>query len=155
MALNATLCEAAAVPHEVRAERHEEVRKLWETMAAQETDLPKALDTLRECIRQAPFRYLNLNTFSGVARTLVEGPGRNLAPVEARILSSTVKQYVESKVGKGELLQVLRHFAGRMRATPDAAGAPAAAAPGPRAEPRPAPEPAPAPAPVRTQPQTT
>ena len=135
--LNQKLCEAASVPHGVLPQRHEQVRKLWETVAAQEIDLQKALDVLRQCLQQGPFRYNNLNTFAGVASKLVDCFARNLPPVEARILSATVSQYVEGKVGKSELLQVICHFAKQLQALPETVSAP------------------PVPAPVQAQPQTT
>jgi hypothetical protein len=135
--LNQKLCAIAKVPHEILPQRHEQARKLWETVAAQETDLQKVLDTLRQCIEQAPFRFNNLNTFAGAAGKLLEGSARNLPPVEARILCATVSQYVEGKVGKGELRQVLHHFAKLLQAAPEAVSAPSV------------------PAPVRAQPQAT
>jgi hypothetical protein len=134
---NQKLCETARVPHELVPERHDQVRKLWETAAAQDTELHEALEVLQQCIEQGPFRYNNPNTFSAVARRLVEGSARALPPVEGQILTSTVCQYVEAKVSKAELRQVISHFAKHLQAAPVESPARPAAAP------------------VRAQPQTT
>ncbi len=134
---NQQLCVAGKVAHELTPQRYDYVRKLWETAAAREIALPEALDTMLHCIKEGPFRYNNVNTFSAVARELLNGVVKQLPPVESRILVSTVSGYVESKLAKSELRQVIDHFDRQFRPSPVEA------------------TPQPAPAPVQVQPQTT
>lgn len=131
---NQTFCRAANIPHETVPQRHDQVRKLWETAAARDLTLPEALDTLRQSIKAAPFRYSNVPTFAAIAGKLVASVCNQLPPVEASILKTTVCRYVEGKVGKAELRQVANHFARQFKA--GSAQASAVPAP-PRVQPQP------------------
>ncbi len=90
-------------------------RQLWEKAIAQNMTLKEVLDVARRCHELSPFTFNNGNTFSAVAKTLLEDLARHLNPMEAQILRTTVGHYVVGLIDKSELLEVLRHFDSKLK----------------------------------------
>jgi hypothetical protein len=108
--LHAALCRDRQLDTGQNAKAYETARQLWERTLPRTLPLPEVLDVCRQCHDLLPFAFNNANTFSAIAKTLIEECAKRLPPVEAQILRVTVAHYVVGLIGRRELTQVLRHF---------------------------------------------
>jgi len=106
---NQTFCQAQKTAHQLRAQKFEAARQLWEESIPKAMSLTEVLDICRQCHDIGPFVFNNGNTFASISKTLVEDWLQALPAVEAQILRTTVSHYVAGQVGKKELIEVLRH----------------------------------------------
>ena len=70
---NEQLCKAKHAHHGPTSDGHAECRALWEASAPQPMSLDEMVDLCRRCHRLAPFTNFNGNTFSAIARAIMEG----------------------------------------------------------------------------------
>ena len=110
LTVNQALCQAKQVPSQHNAKTHAPARQIWEQALSRRMTLAEALGVCRECAALTPFVFNNGNTFAAISKTLLEDDLKLMPPVEAQIIRTTVAHYVNSLVGRKELLQVLRHF---------------------------------------------
>jgi hypothetical protein len=108
--INKALCQAQKLEPGTNSRAYERVRQAWDCAVGRRTSLPDVLDLCRECHEAMPFTFNNANTFSSIARTLLEDWLKNMPPVESQIIRTTVAHYVAALVSRKELLQILRHF---------------------------------------------
>jgi hypothetical protein len=118
LTVNQALCKAQKLDPTTNARTFDAARQLWESAAARSLTLKEVLDVCRECQEKLPFTFNNGNTFTAVARTLLEDATKKMPPVEAQILHTTVCHYIAGLVGKRELLQVLKHFESNLQPEP-------------------------------------
>jgi hypothetical protein len=111
--------------HEVRESAGQQARKLWEQLASQELTLFEAIDLCRRCCDLAAFTFHNANTFSDVAKTILEDWLNLLPGVEAQIVRTTIGHYVaDHVVSRKEMVKVIGHFDLRWRINGHAKAAP-------------------------------
>ncbi len=122
LAINQSHCQAQNVSPLHNAKIYDTARQLWERSVPQSLTLKEVLALCRKCQELGPFTFNNANTFSSIAKMLVEDWTKQLPPVEATILSTTIAHYVAGIVCEKELLQVLKHFGARLK-LPEAAPA--------------------------------
>ncbi len=124
LTVNQALCKAQKLEPTTNARTFDAARQLWESAVARSLTLKEVLDVCRECQEKLPFTFNNGNTFTAIARTLIEDWTRKMPPVEAQILQTTVCHFIAGVVGKRELLQVLKHFERSLQPEPAVAEAP-------------------------------
>lgn len=118
--VNQALCKAQKLDPLTNLGGLTSARTLWDGAVARSMSLKEALDFCRECHQLSPFTFNNGNTFAAIGHTLIEDWLKTLPPVEAQIIRTTIGHYIVGLIGRGELLQVLRHFE---KTWPDAATA--------------------------------
>lgn len=134
LTLNKALCQAQKV-EPANNKGYEAGQRLWEKSALKAMDLSEALKVCRDCHDLAPFTFNNGNTFAAIGRTLVEDYLKQMPPVEAQIIRTTIGHYIVGLIGRKELQQVMKHFEPQLAKLPPATKAPeVSAAPILRAE---------------------
>lgn len=128
ISVNQNLCENQKTAHEVRPDKGQAVRQIWDKSVPQEMSLFEALDVCRRCCDMAPFTFNNANTFAAIGKGLVEEWLNRLPSVEAQIARTTIGHYVaDHAVGRRELRSVIKAFVSRWQINgvehPEAAGA--------------------------------
>jgi hypothetical protein len=114
LTLNQSLCETQKTTHEIRGEKGDAVRGLWEKSTSQKMSLFDALDLCRRCCDMAPFVFNNGNTFATIGKTICEEWINRLPSVEGQIVRSTIGHYVADKgVGRKELHRIIKDFGAR------------------------------------------
>jgi hypothetical protein len=108
--INNALCQAQKVAPGTFNRAQDRARRVWEGSATRRMTLLDALDLCRESCDARPFTFNNGNTFSAIAKTLLEDWLRTMPPLESQIVRTTVAHYVAGLVSRKELIQVLRHF---------------------------------------------
>jgi hypothetical protein len=108
--LNNTLCQAQKLEPLNNAVTHDQARSLWNKSHGKVLAIGDALETCRDCQELVPFTFNNGNTFAAIGRTLIEDYLKQMPPVEAQIIRTTVCHYIAGLVSKKELRQVLKHF---------------------------------------------
>ena len=101
-----------------RPEQAETARKLWEAARGKAITLKEALQVCHDAHRLAPFAFNNGNTFAAMAQTLVSEFVKELPPLPAQMLRSTVCHFVVGRVGHRELSQILQHIAPKLGQVP-------------------------------------
>lgn len=129
VSLNKALCQAQKLEPLHNAKGFPAAQRLWESSFSRKLTLRSVIEVCHEAFQFAPFTFNNGNTFAAIARTLLEEPLKNVSPVEAQIIRTTVCHYIVDLIGAKELQQVLRHFEGKLASVPVGAKAePAVAA---------------------------
>ena len=121
--VNQALCRDKQLDPSQNARTCGTARQLWEKAIAETMTLKEVLDVTRQCHELSPFTFNNGNTFSAVAKTLLEGLAGHLNPMEAHIVRTTVGHYVVGLIDQRELLEVLRHFESKLKLVVPAAPA--------------------------------
>jgi hypothetical protein len=136
VSIHEALCNDKKLGNSPNLPAYETAQRLWNETLPKTLSLKEALDVCRKCHDLTPFTFNNGNTFSAIGKTLIEDLAKNLSPVEAQIVRTTVGHYVVGMIQKGELAGVLRHFAKQWKprtkaALPLPAGSSAETAPQP------------------------
>jgi hypothetical protein len=69
---NEQLCRSKNAHHGPTSDGHADCKTLWETSRMESMSLDEMVDFCRRCHRLAPFTNYNGNTFSAIARALIE-----------------------------------------------------------------------------------
>lgn len=69
---NEQLCRSKNAHHGPTSDGHADCMTLWETSRMESMSLDEMVDLCRRCHRLAPFTNYNGNTFSAIARALIE-----------------------------------------------------------------------------------
>ena len=69
---NEQLCKSKNAHHGPTSDGHFDCQNLWERSNTQSMTLDQMVDLCRRCHRLAPFTNYNGNTFSAIARALIE-----------------------------------------------------------------------------------
>ena len=109
LTLNKALCQAQKI-EPANHKGYEAGQRLWEKSIPMKMDLGDALKVCRECHDLAPFTFNNGNTFASIGRTLVEEFLKQMPPVEAQIIRTTIGHYIVGLIGRKELQLVMKHF---------------------------------------------
>jgi hypothetical protein len=130
VSLNKALCQAQKLEPLHNAKGFSAAQRLWEASISKKLSLRAVIEVCHETFELAPFTFNNGNTFAAIARTLLEEPLKQISPVEAQIVRTTVCHYIVDLIGAKELQQVLRHFeaklvSGPAERKPETASAPA------------------------------
>ena len=97
---------------------------MWNKSVSKVLTIGDALETCRDCQELTPFTFNNGNTFAAIGRTLIEDYLKQMPPVEAQIIRTTVCHYIAGLVSEKELRQVLKHFEKLLNTLPPAAASP-------------------------------
>ena len=127
LTLNKALCQAQKI-EPANHKGYEAGRRLWEKSIPMTMELSDALKVCRECHDLVPFTFNNGNTFAAIGRTLVEEFLKQMPPVEAQIIRTTIGHYIVGLIGRKELQQVMKHFEPLLARLPTASNAPAPSA---------------------------
>lgn len=118
VSLNKALCLAQKLEPLHNATGFSAAQRQWEASVSKKLSLRAVIEVCHETFAHAPFTFNNGNTFAAIARTLLEEPLKQISPVEAQIVRTTVCHYIVDLIGAKELQQVLRHFEGKLVALP-------------------------------------
>ena len=118
VSLNKALCQAQKLEPLHNAKGFPAVMRLWEASVPRKLAFRAVIEVCHEAFQFSPFTFNNGNTFAAIARTLLEEPLKDVPPVEAQIIRTTVCHYIVDLIGAKELQQVLRHFEGRLASAP-------------------------------------
>lgn len=110
VSLNKALCQAQKLEPLHNAKGFPAAQRLWDSSVSRRLSLRAVIEVCHEAFQFTPFTFNNGNTFAAIARTLLEEPLKNVSPVEAQIVRTTVCHYIVDLIGAKELQQVLRHF---------------------------------------------
>lgn len=69
---NEQLCKPKNAHHGPTSDGHAECKRLWEDTRSKTMTLDEMVELCRKCHRLAPFTNYNGNTFSAIARALIE-----------------------------------------------------------------------------------
>ena len=127
--LNHALCQAQKLEPLKNARTHDKARRLWEKAVQKNLTIREAFEACHDCHELAPFTFNNGNTFAAIGRTLFEDNLKQMPPVEAQIIRTTVCHYIVGLIGRKELQDVLRHFEPLLNTLPLPERAPAAPVP--------------------------
>ncbi|MDQ6631772.1 MAG: hypothetical protein M3Y82_08430, partial [Verrucomicrobiota bacterium] len=92
--LNRGACERGRAQYGHNSETQTRVKERWEKIRAQELSLQETFDFLQECHRGAPFLFFNGNTFSEVARRIIDAFLAEFPLSRRREAASLVAHYV-------------------------------------------------------------
>ena len=123
LTLNKALCQAQKI-EPANNKGYEAGQRLWEKSVLRTMDLNKALEVCRDCHDLVPFTFNNGNTFAAIGRTLVEDFLKQMPPVEAQIIRTTIGHYIVGLIGRKELRQVMKHFEPLLARLPSGTKAP-------------------------------
>lgn len=118
VSLNKALCQAQKLEPLHNAKGFSAAQRLWESSSAKKLSLRAVIEVCHETFELSPFTFNNGNTFAAIARTLLEEPLKQISPVEAQIVRTTVCHYIVDLIGAKELQQVLRHFEAKLVSGP-------------------------------------
>lgn len=114
VSLNKALCQAQKLEPLHNAKGFPGAQRLWDASASKKLALRAVIEVCHEAFQFAPFTFNNGNTFAAIARTLLEEPLKQIPPVEAQIVRTTICHYIVDLISAKELQQVLRHFEGKL-----------------------------------------
>jgi hypothetical protein len=104
ISLNRGSCERGKAQHGNNPRTHEGVRKRWEERRVRELSLGETLDFLLECHRSAPFFFFNGNTFSEIARRIVDAVFIEFPLARRREASSLAAHYVAGVLDRNSMV---------------------------------------------------
>ncbi len=104
---NEQLCQAKNAHHGPTSDGHADCKALCEERHRQEMTLPEVVELCRKCHRLAPFTNYNGNTFSAVARSLIDI--LNL-PTGAAAVARSLAGHIVAGVASEEEVQAFRKF---------------------------------------------
>lgn len=120
LTLNKTLCQAQKLEPMQNPRGYDSAQRLWQATAPKRMTLRGVLQLFHDTCALTPFMFNNGNTFAAISRTLLDEHFKNVPPVEAQILRTTICHYVVGQIGSKELQQVLRHFEPALKTSPSA-----------------------------------
>lgn len=104
---NQQLCKPKNAHHGPTSDGHEPCRALWEQSQPLQMTLAEMVDLCRKCHRLAPFTNYNGNTFSAIARALIE----TLAlPPATLAVARSLAGHIVAGVASDEEVQAFRKF---------------------------------------------
>lgn len=104
---NEQLCKSKHAYHGPTSDGHEDCRKLWESHNDQTMTLDEMVDLCRKCHRLAPFTNYNGNTFSAIARALIDTLE---LPRETSSLARSLAGHIVAGVASDEEIHAFRKF---------------------------------------------
>jgi hypothetical protein len=114
VSINESKCRDYDAPHQLNTD-HAKAKATWEAHQTKTTTLMEALELCRLCNDIRPFVYHCSNTFTSIAKTLVEDWARQLDSVDAHLLCTTVTHYVDGRIRPKELRDTLRYLESKPR----------------------------------------
>jgi hypothetical protein len=102
---NEQLCNSKHAHHGPTSEGHETCRMLWESRRCELMTLDEMVELCRKCHRLAPFTNYNGNTFSAIARALIDALG---LPRDKAFLARSLAGHIVAGVASDEEIQAFR-----------------------------------------------
>ncbi|MDP3850845.1 MAG: hypothetical protein Q8Q59_10100 [Luteolibacter sp.] len=104
---NEQLCKPKNAHHEPTSDGHAECRELWEESRMKMMSLDEMVDLCRVCHRLAPFTNYNGNTFSAIARALIDTLD---IPSDTAVLARSLAGHIVAGVASDEEVLAFRKF---------------------------------------------
>jgi hypothetical protein len=104
---NLQLCNAKSAHHGPTSDGHAACKSLWEETHIQEITLDELVELCRKCHRLAPFTNYNGNTFSAIARTMIEGLD---IPIETAAIARSLAGHIVAGVASDEEVRAFKEF---------------------------------------------
>lgn len=118
VSLNQALCQAQKLEPLHNARGLPAAQRLWADSATKHLSLRAVVEVCHNAHSLSPFTFNNGNTFAAIARTLLEDQLKQVSPLEAQIIRTTVCHYIVDLIEAKELQQVLRHFETKLGKAP-------------------------------------
>jgi hypothetical protein len=104
---NEQLCKSKNAHHGPTSDGHSDCKKLWEDSRMNMMNLDEMVDLCRRCHRLAPFTNYNGNTFSAIARAMIETLE---IPRESMALARSLAGHIVAGVASDEEVRAFRKF---------------------------------------------
>lgn len=104
---NEQLCKSKHAHHGPASDGYEECRKLWERSRLKTMPLDELVELCRTCHRLAPFTNYNGNTFSAIARALIDFLE---LPKDTAFLIRSLAGHIVAGVASDEEIGAFRKF---------------------------------------------
>jgi hypothetical protein len=104
---NEQLCKPKNAHHGPTSDGHAECKRLWEDTRSKTMTLDEMVDLCRRCHRLAPFTNYNGNTFSAIARALIETLE---IPKDSATLARSLAGHIVAGVASDEEVKAFRKF---------------------------------------------
>jgi len=104
---NEQLCQSKHAHHGPTSDGHADCKVLWESSRNESMNLDEMVDLCRRCHRLAPFTNYNGNTFSAIARALIEPLE---IPKDTAVLARSLAGHIVAGVASEEEVQAFREF---------------------------------------------
>lgn len=104
---NEQLCKSKNAHHGPTSDGHAVCKSLWEESRMLQMTLDDMVDLCRRCHRLAPFTNYNGNTFSAIARAMIESLD---LPMETSALARSLAGHIVAGVASDEEVQAFRKF---------------------------------------------
>ena len=105
--LNASLCTAQKFDCKLMP-KADKAQALWTKNHTRSMSLLDALELCRRCNDFRPFLFNCSNTFTALGGDLVEGWATQLSSIEGHMLRQTTTHYVDGRVRRKELVDLLK-----------------------------------------------
>lgn len=104
---NEQLCKSKNAHHGPTSDGHADCKMLWERSRMESMSLDEMVELCRRCHRLAPFTNYNGNTFSAIARALIEALE---IPRDTAALARSLAGHIVAGVASDEEVQAFRKF---------------------------------------------
>lgn len=104
---NEQLCKSKNAHHGPTSDGHAVCKSLWEESRMLPMTLDDMVDLCRRCHRLAPFTNYNGNTFSAIARAMIESLE---LPMETSALARSLAGHIVAGVASDEEVRAFRKF---------------------------------------------
>ena len=104
---NEQLCKSKNAHHGPTSDGHADCKTLWERSRMESMSLDEMVELCRRCHRLAPFTNYNGNTFSAIARALIDGLK---IPVATATIARSLAGHIVAGVASDEEVRAFREF---------------------------------------------
>lgn len=104
---NQQLCQAKHAHHGPTSDGHEACRIFWESSRTAMMSLDAMVEICRKCHRMAPFTNYNGNTFSAIARAMIE---MLMISDQSKTLARSLAGHIVAGVASDEEILAFRKF---------------------------------------------
>ncbi len=108
---NEQLCQSKHAHHGPTSDGYEACQTLWENVRKEPMTLDGMVDLCRKCHQLAPFTNYNGNTFSAIARALLEVLE---LPKDSASLARSLAGHIVAGVASDEEITAFRKFCGSL-----------------------------------------
>jgi hypothetical protein len=104
---NEQLCKSKTAHHGPTSDGHADCKEVWEANHKREMGLGDVVELCRRCHRLAPFTNYNGNTFSAIARSLIDTLD---IPSSSAVLARSLAGHIVAGVASDEEVSAFRKF---------------------------------------------
>lgn len=108
---NEQLCKSKNAHHGPTSDGHADCKTLWERSRMESMSLDEMVELCRRCHRLAPFTNYNGNTFSAIARAMIDALE---IPRDTAALARSLAGHIVAGVASDEEVRAFRKFCGSL-----------------------------------------